>query len=184
MGQSKWNNITFKQWHNKKHHILYSFLNIAQSDTKLRAGWLRNWGSIPSRVKRFISFYSIQTDSVAHPPSYSMGTGVSLPGGKATGVWSWPLTHLVPRLRMVELCFQFRFVFIAWCLIKPRDNFTLLIPEGHRSVEWVNGLAGWLVCTLVPRSGHDQFLPNAFQSISHPIIRFHIVSLLEAPLTL
>jgi hypothetical protein len=30
----------------------------------------------------------------AHPASYPMSTGGSFPGGKATGLWSWPLTSI------------------------------------------------------------------------------------------
>jgi hypothetical protein len=29
--------------------------------------------------------------SGAHQASYPVGTGVSFPGGKAAGAWSWPL---------------------------------------------------------------------------------------------
>jgi hypothetical protein len=34
----------------------------------------------------------VQTGSEFHPTSYTMDTGGSFPGGKATGAWSWPLT--------------------------------------------------------------------------------------------
>jgi hypothetical protein len=35
----------------------------------------------------------VQTGPGAHPASYPMGAGGSFPGGKAAGVWSWPLTY-------------------------------------------------------------------------------------------
>jgi hypothetical protein len=38
--------------------------------------------------------HSVQNDSGAHPASYPMGTRSSFPGGKAAGVWSWPLTSI------------------------------------------------------------------------------------------
>jgi hypothetical protein len=34
----------------------------------------------------------VQTGSGVHPTSYPMRTGGSFPGGKAAGVWNWPLT--------------------------------------------------------------------------------------------
>jgi len=36
--------------------------------------------------------HCVQTGSGAHPLSSSMGTRGSLPGSKAAGTWSWPLT--------------------------------------------------------------------------------------------
>jgi len=36
----------------------------------------------------------ITCKSGAHPASYPVGTKGFLPGGKAAGVWSWPLTSI------------------------------------------------------------------------------------------
>ena len=36
----------------------------------------------------------VQTDFGAHPASYSMGTEVSFPEGKAPGAWRWPFTSI------------------------------------------------------------------------------------------
>jgi hypothetical protein len=33
----------------------------------------------------------------SHPASYPVGTGGSLPGGKASGAWNWPLTSIQYR---------------------------------------------------------------------------------------
>jgi len=38
--------------------------------------------------------YSVQTGSVTHPASYSMGTGGSMTLGKAAGAWSWQATSI------------------------------------------------------------------------------------------
>jgi hypothetical protein len=38
--------------------------------------------------------HSVQTGSGAHTASYTMGTGGSFPGGKATEARSWPLTSI------------------------------------------------------------------------------------------
>jgi hypothetical protein len=56
----------------------------------LRAGRLRGRNSSPGWVKNFI--HVVQTGSGILPVSYPMGTGSSLPGGKAAGALSWPLT--------------------------------------------------------------------------------------------
>jgi hypothetical protein len=40
----------------------------------------------------FSLLHIAQTSSGAHPASYPMGTWGSFSGGKAAGVWSWPLT--------------------------------------------------------------------------------------------
>jgi hypothetical protein len=42
----------------------------------------------------FSVHHCIQNGSGAHPTSYPMGTRGSFPGGKATRVWSWPLTPI------------------------------------------------------------------------------------------
>jgi hypothetical protein len=71
--------------------------------------------------------HRVPTGSAPPPPSsYPMGTRSSFPGGKAAGVWSWPLTSIwcrgqrkrgyVPPIP--------EYVFVAWCLVKYRDNFT------------------------------------------------------------
>jgi hypothetical protein len=48
----------------------------------------------PAGAGNFSLHHSVQNGSGAHPASYPMGTGVSFPGGKAAGAWSWPLTSI------------------------------------------------------------------------------------------
>jgi hypothetical protein len=38
--------------------------------------------------------HTVQTGSEAHQPFYEMGVRGEFPGGKAAGVWSWPLTQI------------------------------------------------------------------------------------------
>jgi hypothetical protein len=45
--------------------------------------------------------HSVQTDSGAHPTSYSMGTGGSFPGGKVVKLITH--LHLLLRSRILEL---------------------------------------------------------------------------------
>jgi hypothetical protein len=48
----------------------------------------------PVGAGNFSLHHRVQTGSGAHPASNPMGTGGSFPGGKAAGVWSWPLTSI------------------------------------------------------------------------------------------
>jgi hypothetical protein len=52
---------------------------------------------IPAGAGNFSLRHHVQTGSGAHPASYLMRTGGSLPGGKAAGTWSWPLTSIQCR---------------------------------------------------------------------------------------
>jgi len=51
-------------------------------------------------TRHFSPFHTAQTGSVAHPASYSIGTGGFFPGEKRPGVKLTAHLHLVPRLRM------------------------------------------------------------------------------------
>jgi len=68
----------------------------------------------------FSLHYSVPTDSGAHPASYEMGTRVPFLG---------QTTHLIlmPRSRMRGAIHPLpQCVFMAWCLVKHRDNFTFM----------------------------------------------------------
>jgi hypothetical protein len=55
--------------------------------------WLEDrgdWVWVPVGLKIFLR--DVQTRSGAHPATYPMGTGGSLPGSTASGAWSWLLT--------------------------------------------------------------------------------------------
>jgi len=58
-----------------------------------------------------------------------MGTGGSFPVGKAAGAWSWPLTSVSSA--EVKNAWSYTctplYVFMAWCLVKHRDNFTFAL---------------------------------------------------------
>jgi hypothetical protein len=61
----------------------------------------------------FSLHHRVQTGTGAQTPaSYPMGTRGSFPGAKAAEAWSWPLTSTT------------QYVYMAWCLVKRRDNFT------------------------------------------------------------
>jgi hypothetical protein len=64
-----------------------------------------------------------------------MGTGGSFLGRKAARAWRWPLTAILYREQeCAELYLHSpQYVFMEWCLVKHRDNFTsyLLISEWY-----------------------------------------------------
>jgi hypothetical protein len=65
--------------------------------------------------------------SGAHPASYPMGTGGSFRGGKVAGGEADHSPPLVPRSRMHGAIPPLpQYVFMAWCLLKHRDNFTFI----------------------------------------------------------
>jgi hypothetical protein len=49
---------------------------------------------IPAGVKEFPILHNIITGSGAHPTSYPMGTGGTIPGTEVAGAWSWSLTSI------------------------------------------------------------------------------------------
>jgi hypothetical protein len=100
----------YSHWPNRKCYWEYSYIywneeiayllwqsyeyvgaGIAQwYSARLWAGWSGVW--VLARVGNFSLHCHIQTGSGSHPTSCPMVTRGSLPGGKAAGVWSWPLT--------------------------------------------------------------------------------------------
>jgi hypothetical protein len=65
----------------------------------------------------------------AHPAFYPVGTRGSVPGSKAAGAWSWPLTlHLVPSSRIRGAIPLLRHT-PSWrgAQLKHRDNLSLLL---------------------------------------------------------
>jgi hypothetical protein len=48
----------------------------------------------PAGAENFPLHHRVQNGSGAHPASYPIGTRGCIPGGKAAGAWSWPLTSI------------------------------------------------------------------------------------------
>jgi hypothetical protein len=61
----------------------------------LRAGW--SGVRVSLGAGNFSLHHLVQTGSGAYPTSYPVGTRGSFPGGKAAGVWIWPLTSIYCR---------------------------------------------------------------------------------------
>jgi len=65
-------------------------------NTNQATGWtIRESNS--SMGKRTVTSQNVQTDSVAHPASHSMGSRVFFPGGKEAGTKGWPLISILCR---------------------------------------------------------------------------------------
>jgi hypothetical protein len=64
----------------------FSLLHVVQT------GYGTHPTSYPMGPSRFKNFLRVHTGSGAHSVSYPMGTRDSFYGGKAAGMWSWPLT--------------------------------------------------------------------------------------------
>jgi hypothetical protein len=66
---------------------------IAQSVQRLSTGWTNKGSQFESRWgQEFSLLHVVETGSGTHPASHPMGIGGNIPGGKAAGAWSWPLT--------------------------------------------------------------------------------------------
>jgi hypothetical protein len=83
---------------------------------------------VPEGAGNFSLHHSVQNGSVAHPTSYSMGTralslGVKRPEREADH--SPPSSTEVKEC--VELYLHSLYAFMAWCLVKHRNNFTFAL---------------------------------------------------------
>jgi hypothetical protein len=107
----------------------FTFLHITKepdSSVGIATGYgLDDRGSrvlFPAGAGNF-SLLCVQTGSGAQPPSYLVGASVSFPNGKAAVAWSWPLTEVEMRGAIFTHTPPPPYVFMAWGLVKHRDNF-------------------------------------------------------------
>jgi hypothetical protein len=74
----------------------------------------------PAGAGKFSLHHHVHNGARAHPASYPMGTRGSFSGGEAD--------HSPPSSAEVKYAWNYtstpQYVFIAWCLVKHRDNFT------------------------------------------------------------
>jgi hypothetical protein len=87
----------------------------------------------PAGAGNFSLHHRVQIVSEAHPASYPMGTRGSFP---------FPLT---PSSAEVKECVKYtstpQYVFMAWCLVKHKENFTFIFTM--RLYPKISGLASW-----------------------------------------
>jgi hypothetical protein len=88
---------------------------------------LDDWGSkfrFPAGAGNFSLHHRVQNGSGFHPASYPMGTRGSFPGVKRPGRED---DHSLPSSAEVKNAWAIpplsQCVFMAWCLVKHRDNF-------------------------------------------------------------
>jgi hypothetical protein len=127
-------------------------------------GWTATvW--FPTGARDFSYFHSVQTNSGAHPASYTMGTR----GSFTVPQWSWPLTFIYCQgQEWWNYTSTSPYIIMAWCFIMHRD-FTFLPLTTYLniycSVHIV--LIHCLVTSHVPKNGQwynlyhlwIQFLP-------------------------
>jgi len=80
-------------------------------------------------LKGIFSCRRIQTDTAAHPASYSSGTGFSFSGDKAAAEWSWPLTSIYCWAERMcgDIPPLLQYIYgVMLSLKRHRDKFTLL----------------------------------------------------------
>jgi hypothetical protein len=68
----------------------------------------------------------------AQPVSFLITTVGSFPGGKTSGTDGSSQSNA--KIECVELYLHSPYVFIAWCLIKHRATFILILPVSHIQV--------------------------------------------------
>jgi hypothetical protein len=83
---------------------------------------------------KFPTYYGVQTGSGAHPTS--CGYGGLFPPVKRPGRETIHLL-LVPRSKKAWSSTSPHYVFMAWCLVKHRDNFTFLPCPFIMAVLWI-----------------------------------------------
>jgi hypothetical protein len=122
------------------------FFEVSRYSAGLQAGRSGFQGSIPGG------------GSGAHPASYPMGTRGSFPRGKSgRGVKLTTHLHLVPRSKNAwSYTSTPQYAFMAWCLVKHRDNFTFTFTFTLPPL-----VSDTLLTTLHP------LLENVLQTVDH-----------------
>jgi len=115
--------------------ILNIGAGIAQPVEWLRAG-RPSFESLYGQ--RFSSLrHRIQTGSGSHPACYPMDAAGSIRWGLVTVAWH---DHLLPSSAEVKKAWSYilstPYVYMVWCLVKHRDNFTLPRCQGCGSSMW------------------------------------------------
>jgi hypothetical protein len=111
------------------------FIYFGNSSVGIALGYgLGDRGSsfrFPTGAGNFSLHHRVQNGSGPHPASYPMGTRGSLPGGKAAGACSWPLTSIYCRGQRMSGAIPplAQDAFMAWCSVKGQGQLYLyLLP--------------------------------------------------------
>jgi hypothetical protein len=140
--------------------------------------------------------------TLAHPASYPMGTRGSFPGGKAVGVWSWPLTSVQCRGKECVELYLHSSNTPSWrgAQLKHRDNFTFLRMHLVLALVWYtsrtrNGVRHFkITCsvhyhlsicrppTCTVRSGNHNWFPD-YDNIKTMMVKIKVTVKLSQDLT-
>jgi hypothetical protein len=107
-------------------------------------GWTMGVLAFDSRrgLRVFPLHHRVQNGSGAHPASIQWVAGVLAPGIKRPPVKLTTYLHLVPRSKN-EWSYTStpQYPFMAWCLVKHRDNFTFT-ETVCKGLDWTNNENG------------------------------------------
>jgi hypothetical protein len=102
--------------------------------------WLDNRCSrvrFPGGTGNFSLHHRVQNGSGAHPASYPMDNRGSFPGVKRPGREA---DHSPPSSAEVKNAWSYnsapQYAFMAWCLVKHRDNFTFYLKREELARGW------------------------------------------------
>jgi hypothetical protein len=111
---------------------------IAQSVQHWTTGWRIGVLGFDSRrgLGIFLFITASRTARLWGPPSLSNGyQGLFRWGVKRPGCETDTHLHLVPRSRMQDAITPLpQYVFMAWCLVKHRDNFSVTFDDSKKRV--------------------------------------------------
>jgi hypothetical protein len=96
---------------------------------------------LSAEAGNFSLHHRVQNGSGAHPASYAMGTGGSFPGVKRPGREA---NHSPPPSAEVNNAWRYtstpQYTFMAWCLVKHRDNFTFTFTSEFRTCSFAQNI--------------------------------------------
>jgi len=110
----------------------------------------------------------------AHPASYPVDTGGSFRRGKMTGAWGWPLTPLLPTLRMRGAMLGCIHKFPNWIDNTRWETTQMLTGLSHRIAIQLHLVAeSYTICSSRSRRPVREFLntpsylnsPNSFMAL-------------------
>jgi hypothetical protein len=100
--------------------------------SRLHAKWLRNWGLTPSVHKRFLCSPTVLVPELGpNQPTNQCVLGFFAKGWSSQNAKKTTHFHVMPRLKKTWIYILHFPYFIAWCLIKHRDNFTFTNNTDH-----------------------------------------------------
>jgi hypothetical protein len=124
----------WKSWHKLHRQAAVARGLRSRSFNSVGIAWgygLDSSGSIFGGGKVFSLPYSIQTGSGASCPVSTVGSFLGAKSRRA-GEWSWSFTYTLCQVQDGRrYTFIPLYIFMSWCLIQYRNNFTITFPLKH-----------------------------------------------------